>query len=252
MPASGWLGDRFGTKRISLTALAIFTAASALCGPAQSPEQLIAARVLQRAGGGLLTPVAMAMLYRAFPPKQRVAVGRILIFALILGPALGPVLGGFLVEQALDLPDQHPDRHLRADLRRDRPEGASRAGRGRVRRPRLRARRARLRTAEVRADGGAGPRLEPRGRLPARPVRRGAPRFRPDHLPRRSARRRRRRSSRGSIRELGRAAITARGACRCALHASSKYSASNSGLTMVPPNELVPDIVSTSVPHTQT
>lgn len=98
IPASGWLGDRFGTKRIFLLALFIFTLASALCGAAQSLDQLIAFRVLQGAGGGLLTPVGMAMLYRTFPPAERVRVGRILMFALIIGPASGPVLGGYLIE----------------------------------------------------------------------------------------------------------------------------------------------------------
>jgi EmrB/QacA subfamily drug resistance transporter len=98
IPASGWLGDRFGTKRIFLIALALFVGASALCGQARSLEQLVAFRVLQGAGGGLLTPVGMAMLYRTFPPQERVAVGRILMFATILGPATGPILGGFLIE----------------------------------------------------------------------------------------------------------------------------------------------------------
>jgi EmrB/QacA subfamily drug resistance transporter len=99
IPASGWLGDRFGTKRIFLIALAIFTSASALCGLADSLGQLVAFRVLQGAGGGLLTPVGMAMLFRTFPPHERVGVARILMFATILGPALGPVVGGLLIEQ---------------------------------------------------------------------------------------------------------------------------------------------------------
>ena len=99
IPASGWLGDRFGTKRIFLLALGLFTAASALCGVAQSREQLILFRVLQGAGGGLLTPVGMAMLYRTFAPHERMALSRILMFTVILGPALGPILGGVLIEQ---------------------------------------------------------------------------------------------------------------------------------------------------------
>ena len=99
IPSSGWLGDRFGTKRVFLTALALFVGDSALCGQARSLEQLVAFRVLQGAGGGMLTPVGMAMLYRTFPPQERVAVGRILMFATILGPASGPVLGGFLIER---------------------------------------------------------------------------------------------------------------------------------------------------------
>src|SRR5579871_6466291 len=71
IPASGWLGDRFGTKRILLLALALFSVASAMCGLSQSFGQLVAFRVIQGAGGGMLTPVGMAMLFRAFPPEQR-------------------------------------------------------------------------------------------------------------------------------------------------------------------------------------
>ena len=97
MPASGWLGDRFGTKRILLLALALFTISSALCGLASSYGMLILFRIMQGAAGGALTPVGTAMLYRTFPPSQRVQVSRILIFATILAPAIGPILGGLLV-----------------------------------------------------------------------------------------------------------------------------------------------------------
>jgi EmrB/QacA subfamily drug resistance transporter len=99
MPASGWLGDRYGTKRILLLALALFTISSALCGLARSYGMLILFRILQGAAGGALTPVGTAMLYRTFPPSQRVQVSRILMFATILAPALGPILGGLLVTQ---------------------------------------------------------------------------------------------------------------------------------------------------------
>ena len=99
IPTSGWLGDRWGTKRTFLLALTLFTGASALCGLAGSLNQLILFRILQGAGGGLLTPVGMAMLYRAYPPQERVGVARVLMFATILGPACGPILGGFLIEQ---------------------------------------------------------------------------------------------------------------------------------------------------------
>ena len=97
MPASGWLGDRWGTKRILLLALTLFTFSSALCGLARSYEMLIVFRILQGAAGGALTPVGTAMLYRTFPASQRVQVSRILIFATILAPAIGPILGGLLV-----------------------------------------------------------------------------------------------------------------------------------------------------------
>jgi MFS family permease len=71
VPASGWLGDRFGGKRTLLTAVAIFTIASALCGMATSLGELVLFRVLQGAGGGMLASagrsVGQAMLLRAFP-----------------------------------------------------------------------------------------------------------------------------------------------------------------------------------------
>ena len=68
IPASGWIGDRVGTKRTFLFALALFTAASALCGAADSLPELIAARALQGVGGGMMTPTGTAMLYRAYGP----------------------------------------------------------------------------------------------------------------------------------------------------------------------------------------
>ena len=98
IPASGWLGDRFGYKRVFLLALTIFTTASALCGLAQTLDQLALFRVLQGAGGGLLTPVGMALLYRTFPPEERIGVSRILMIVTIIGPASGPVIGGTIIE----------------------------------------------------------------------------------------------------------------------------------------------------------
>jgi EmrB/QacA subfamily drug resistance transporter len=100
IPASGWIGDKFGTKRTFLFALAMFTAASALCGAAWSAHSLIAFRVLQGVGGGMLTPVGTAMLYRAFPPRERAKASSILAIPTVFAPALGPVLGGLLVTHA--------------------------------------------------------------------------------------------------------------------------------------------------------
>ena len=97
IPASGWLGDRFGAKRILLGAIAIFTSASALCGTATSLSQLVTYRVLQGVGGGMLAPVGLAMLYRVFPPRERVRASAILTVPTTLAPALGPVIGGILV-----------------------------------------------------------------------------------------------------------------------------------------------------------
>ena len=97
IPASGWLGDRFGGKRVMLAAIVVFTLASALCGLANSLGELVAFRVLQGVGGGMLAPVGMAMLFRAFPPEERIRASAILTFPTTFAPALGPVLGGLLV-----------------------------------------------------------------------------------------------------------------------------------------------------------
>lgn len=97
IPASGWIGDRFGGKRTLLFAIAVFTLASALCGVATSLGELVVFRVLQGVGGGMLTPIGMAMLYRTFPPAERVRLAGILMIPTALAPALGPVIGGLLV-----------------------------------------------------------------------------------------------------------------------------------------------------------
>lgn len=99
LPMAGWLGDRFGTKRIFLIALGIFTCASALCGFADNLQRLNLFRAAQGIGGGLLTPVGMAMLFRAFSPEERLKVSRSLILPIAIAPVVGPVVGGFLVEQ---------------------------------------------------------------------------------------------------------------------------------------------------------
>ena len=100
IPASGWLGDRFGGKRILLIAVVVFTVASAACGAATSLAELVAFRILQGVGGGMLAPVGMAMLFRVFPPAERVRASAILTVPTTLAPALGPVLGGLLVTEA--------------------------------------------------------------------------------------------------------------------------------------------------------
>jgi EmrB/QacA subfamily drug resistance transporter len=100
IPASGWIGDRFGTKKTFIFALAMFTAASALCGAAWSLESLIAFRVLQGVGGGMLAPVGTAMLFRAYPPAERARASAVLAIPTVIAPALGPVLGGVLVTHA--------------------------------------------------------------------------------------------------------------------------------------------------------
>jgi EmrB/QacA subfamily drug resistance transporter len=100
IPVSGWLGDKFGTKRTFVGALSIFVAGSLLCGFAWDVESLIAFRVLQGVGGGMLTPVGMTMLFRAFPPSERAKASAILTIPVAVAPALGPIVGGYLVDYA--------------------------------------------------------------------------------------------------------------------------------------------------------
>ena len=97
IPASGWLGDRFGGKRVLITAIVVFTVGSVLCGVAQNITELILFRVVQGAGGGMLAPVGLAMLFRVFPPAERIRASSILTVPTTVAPAVGPVLGGFLV-----------------------------------------------------------------------------------------------------------------------------------------------------------
>jgi EmrB/QacA subfamily drug resistance transporter len=76
--------------------LALFVGGSALCGMAQSIVQLIAFRAVQGLGGGMLTPIGMALMFRAFPPNERARTAGIIMVPTLLAPALGPIIGGFL------------------------------------------------------------------------------------------------------------------------------------------------------------
>jgi EmrB/QacA subfamily drug resistance transporter len=96
-PATGWLADRFGRKRVFLTSLVAFTVASALCGLSPTLGLLIAARVLQGLGGGALMPVGMAMALELFPPDKRGRAMATWGMAAMAAPAIGPTVGGWLV-----------------------------------------------------------------------------------------------------------------------------------------------------------
>jgi len=99
IPTSGWLGDRFGTKRVYVSAVTIFTIASALCAAATSLPELVVMRVLQGIGGGLMTPVGTAMLYRTYPPDRRVHVARLITRVTMVAPATAPIIGGIFVTE---------------------------------------------------------------------------------------------------------------------------------------------------------
>ncbi len=100
IPVSGWLGDRYGARRVLLAAITIFTVASGACALAPTIGWLIAFRVLQGVGGGLLAPVGQALLYRTFPPESRAMLAKTLIIPTLVAPALGPIVGGFLIDNS--------------------------------------------------------------------------------------------------------------------------------------------------------
>src|SRR5919204_6264336 len=100
IPLAGWLSDRFGAKRVYLTSLVLFTLGSALCGLAPSAPALIATRVLQGLGGGMLMPIGMAVLYRLTPPERRGQILGLFGLPIMVAPALGPLLSGYLLQYA--------------------------------------------------------------------------------------------------------------------------------------------------------
>ena len=167
IPSSGWIGDRFGTRRTFLLALALFTGASALCGLSGSLPQLVIFRVIQGIGGGLIIPVGQAMLFRTYPPERRARATGLVMLGTALGPATGPVLGGVLTTVpvlAVVLFCQRAVRHHRADHRAAVPGRAPRAGRGPAGHRRLPAGRRRPGAGPVRAEPGAAAGLGQPGR----------------------------------------------------------------------------------------
>src|SRR5690348_6848304 len=100
IPVTGWAADRFGTKRLYMTAIALFTAGSALCATATNIDMLIGFRVLQGLGGGMLMPLGMTIMTKAAGPKRMGRLMAILGVPMLLGPILGPILGGWLIDAA--------------------------------------------------------------------------------------------------------------------------------------------------------
>lgn len=100
IPLTGWAADRFGTKRLYLISIALFVAGSVLSGLAWSAESLIAFRVLQGLGGGMIMPAGMTILTRAAGTQRMGRVMAIIGVPVLLGPVMGPILGGWLVENA--------------------------------------------------------------------------------------------------------------------------------------------------------
>jgi EmrB/QacA subfamily drug resistance transporter len=100
IPLTGWAADRFGTKRLYLLAVGLFTFGSVLCALADSLQMLVIFRVLQGLGGGMLMPLGMTILTRAAGPHRIGRVMAVLGIPMLLGPIFGPIVGGYLIEAA--------------------------------------------------------------------------------------------------------------------------------------------------------
>ena len=98
LPATGWISRRIGRKRLMMTSIVVFTAASMLCGMATSMPMLIAARVLQGAGGGGMLPLSQAILLESFPPRQHGTAMAVYGLGIVVAPVLGPTLGGWITD----------------------------------------------------------------------------------------------------------------------------------------------------------
>ncbi len=100
IPASGWLADRWGTRRVFVSAIGLFTLGSLLCALSPSLSFLVAARVLQGVGGALLLPVGRLAILRVFSHDEMIRVLSFVSIPGLLGPLIGPTLGGWLVQWA--------------------------------------------------------------------------------------------------------------------------------------------------------
>jgi EmrB/QacA subfamily drug resistance transporter len=98
IPLTGWAADRFGTKRLYLLAIAAFAVGSAMCAAATSLPMLVAFRVVQGLGGGMLMPLGMTIMTKAAGQDKVGRIMAVLGIPMMLGPIAGPILGGALVD----------------------------------------------------------------------------------------------------------------------------------------------------------
>jgi len=97
IPISGWMADRYGTRRVFMSAIAIFTIASVLCGLSVNSPMLVAARLLQGLGAAMMMPVGRIAIIRTFPKAELLAAMNFVIIPALIGPLLGPTVGGLIV-----------------------------------------------------------------------------------------------------------------------------------------------------------
>jgi EmrB/QacA subfamily drug resistance transporter len=97
IPVSGWIADRYGTRRVFAVAVSIFTISSVFCGLAMNVPQMVAARILQGIGAALMMPVGRLTVIRTFPKAELLQAMNFVIIPALIGPLLGPTVGGLIV-----------------------------------------------------------------------------------------------------------------------------------------------------------
>jgi EmrB/QacA subfamily drug resistance transporter len=97
IPVSGWIADRFGTRRVFSIAVAIFTLSSVMCGLSLNLPMLVAARILQGMGAAMMMPVGRLTIVRTFPKSELLKAMNFVIIPALIGPLLGPTIGGLIV-----------------------------------------------------------------------------------------------------------------------------------------------------------
>lgn len=100
IPVSGWMADRFGTRRVFFIAVSVFTVASVLCGLAVNVPMLVAARILQGLGAAMMMPVGRLTIIRTFSKAELLTAMNFVIIPALIGPLLGPTVGGLIVHWA--------------------------------------------------------------------------------------------------------------------------------------------------------
>jgi EmrB/QacA subfamily drug resistance transporter len=98
MPVSGFLSDKFGTKKVFISALVLFSVGSLFCSLSHNLTQLVISRMIQGVGGSLMTPVGKLALIKTFPKKDLLKAMNFAIIPALIGPVLGPLVGGYLVD----------------------------------------------------------------------------------------------------------------------------------------------------------
>jgi EmrB/QacA subfamily drug resistance transporter len=97
IPVSGWIADRFGTRRVFSTAVAVFTLSSVMCGLSVNVPMLVIARILQGVGAAMMMPVGRLTIIRTFPKSELLTAMNFVIIPALIGPLLGPTVGGLIV-----------------------------------------------------------------------------------------------------------------------------------------------------------